>query len=155
MRTADRPGASAGSRVASAAPSTNSVGMSGCAAANPRATARTTSASRPIARIPAGSGARRNARSGAEAGSAAASASGSARYAASDSRYSAARVGSVGCHTTPELRPDAPAAIAVRSYRVTVAPRPASSAASAVPTMPPPRIATSGAGTDVSRPGRR
>src|SRR3954447_26613732 len=47
----------------------------------------------------------------------------------------------------PELRPEAPAPIASRSYSRTLAPASASSAASEQPKMPPPAIATSGAGT--------
>ena len=44
----------------------------------------------------------------------------------------------------PELRPEAPAAIASRSYSVTPRPPSARNAASAQPTIPPPTTATSG-----------
>ena len=44
----------------------------------------------------------------------------------------------------PELRPDAPAPIPVRSTRVTTAPASARTAAAAVPTIPPPITTTSG-----------
>src|SRR3954463_9370882 len=48
-----------------------------------------------------------------------------------------------GCWTTPEFRPDAPAAMTDRSYSRTVIPASTRNAAVAVPTTPPPMIATS------------
>ena len=70
----------------------------------------------------------------------------SARYRATVSRCSSTRTGSNGCWTTPEFRPEAPAAISVRSSRRTRRPSSARWAAAATPTMPPPMTITSGAG---------
>ena len=51
--------------------------------------------------------------------------------------------GSIGCHTAPEFRPDAPAATSARSTSRTLARSEASAAAAAAPTMPPPITTTS------------
>src|SRR4029078_1792428 len=59
-----------------------------------------------------------------------------------------------GCWTMPELRPEAPAASSVCSSRVTLAPAAAMNAAVAVPTIPPPTMATSGITGAASRDRR-
>ena len=65
------------------------------------------------------------------------------RYSTSVRRYRSARTWSNGCWTIPELRPEAPAAIADRSYSRTRSPPSARNAAMEVPTIPPPMTATS------------
>ena len=80
----------------------------------------------PSSRIPAGSSGRRKARSGRRGGELGRDLVGEGRDTGRATRGTAPRgSGSDGYQTTPELRPDAPAAIAARSSSVTRAPRPA------------------------------